>query len=82
MEMVKLRHPRIDDGQRVIEVPESAVAQHMRGGWERAEDDPPTPQDAAPPAGDKQTEVPADAGASALKDQPKGRRGQQNKEGE
>lgn len=84
MDMVKIRHPRIDDGKRVIEVPESAVAQHMRSGWERVEDDPPqdAPQDAPPPADDKQqTEAPADAGASVVKDQPKGRRGQ-NKEGE
>ncbi|GII88281.1 hypothetical protein Ssi03_62710 [Sphaerisporangium siamense] len=62
METAWIKHPRIDDGQRVIEVPESAVPHHQRAGWERTDPPPPPPED------DPQDEAPADAGASALKD--------------
>ncbi|MEV0149108.1 MULTISPECIES: hypothetical protein [unclassified Nonomuraea] len=34
LEMVSIRHPRIDDGHRVIEVPVSAWPHHQRAGWE------------------------------------------------
>jgi hypothetical protein len=60
MDKVKLCHPRIDGGARVIEVPESAVREHARSGWERVADDP--PQDA------QQAEAPDMSGASSLED--------------
>lgn len=35
MEMVKIYHPNIDDGNRVVEVPEISLPHHLRGGWLR-----------------------------------------------
>lgn len=35
-----IKHPSLDGGERVEEVPESAVAQYQRSGWELA--DPPS----------------------------------------
>lgn len=31
--MVRMYHPNIDDGKRIIERPASAVPQHLMGGW-------------------------------------------------
>jgi hypothetical protein len=77
-QVVELYHPHIDDGRRVITVPESAVSQHMRSGWLRVQDA--APRDVPPGAAGQQNQGPADAGAVA-KDQPKRRRGQ-NEEGQ
>lgn len=37
MEMERIYHPGIDGGTRVVEVPASAVAQHLQAGWRRAD---------------------------------------------
>lgn len=36
--MVRMYHPKIDDGTRIVEVPASAVSQHLMGGWKVADD--------------------------------------------
>ncbi|HUR74455.1 MAG TPA: hypothetical protein VMZ00_09265 [Sporichthya sp.] len=35
--MERIYHPDIDGGRRVVEVPASAVAQHLQAGWLRAD---------------------------------------------
>ncbi|WP_068925034.1 hypothetical protein [Planobispora rosea] len=37
IEKVAIHHPRIDDGERVIEVPASALDHYARSGWQRYE---------------------------------------------
>ncbi|MEV4093787.1 hypothetical protein [Streptosporangium saharense] len=75
LEKVRIRHPRIDDGQRVIEVRVSALSHYQRSGWEQVTEgtDEPPAEDAAsadpPPDGgtttDQDTEAPAESGASS-----------------
>jgi hypothetical protein len=35
--MVRMYHPNIDDGKRIVEVPASAVSQHLMSGWQPAD---------------------------------------------
>jgi hypothetical protein len=83
LEKIRIRHPRIDDGKRIVEVPASALSHYQRSGWEpvtepSAEDvlpaeDPP-PLDGEQPT-EADTEAPAESGASSLEtDQPPRRR--------
>ncbi|GAA3077823.1 hypothetical protein [Streptosporangium carneum] len=84
LELIRIRHPRIDDGQRVIEVPASALSHYQRSGWESAVDpveEPPGEAPADPPpdgktAPEQDTEALAPAGASPLEgtEQPPRRR--------
>lgn len=52
LEMVRIRHPKIDDGERVIEVPAQSVPVHQQSGWELV------PEDSA-------AEEPGDSGEAA-----------------
>lgn len=74
--MAWICHPRIDDGQRVIEVPDESLPHHERAGWQVTD-----PPEASPATDPESTEAPADAGASALPDQSPRRR-RAPKEGE
>ncbi|MFD0885759.1 hypothetical protein ACFQ08_14505 [Streptosporangium algeriense] len=75
LEKVRIRHPRIDDGQRVIEVRVSALSHYQRSGWEQVTEgaDEPPVKDAAPadpppdggPTTEQDTEAPAEPGASS-----------------
>lgn len=38
MDMVRMHHPNIDSGERVIEVPASSVPQHLMAGWQVSEE--------------------------------------------
>ncbi|GIH91937.1 hypothetical protein ACFFMN_33975 [Planobispora siamensis] len=44
---VAIHHPKIDDGERVIQVPEESLSHYMRSGWQRYE--PPTDDGELPP---------------------------------
>lgn len=84
LEKIRIRNLRIDDGQRVIEVPASALSHYQRSGWETAVEPAGEPPDAAPAdpppdsgtASEQDTEAPASAGASPLEgtEQPPRRR--------
>jgi hypothetical protein len=67
-----VRHPNIDDGERKVEIPRSALRHYRRSGWEET-DPPPPPEPRRRP--EKTSEAPAEAGASAVPDKsPRGRR--------
>lgn len=57
IEKVWVRHPRIDDGERRIEVPKEGLPHYSHAGWELT-DAPPDP----PPSDPK---APAETGASS-----------------
>ncbi|MFI9558874.1 hypothetical protein [Nonomuraea endophytica] len=56
LKMIAIRHPDVDDGKRVIEVPKMALPVHLAAGWELAEPDPSAPD--TPEGGDPPTGTP------------------------
>ncbi len=56
MEMVRIYHPTLDDGNRVVEVPEISLEHHLRGGWIR-ESDRPVPEKESESESEKEPET-------------------------
>ncbi|MDF5755822.1 hypothetical protein [Spongiactinospora sp. TRM90649] len=63
IEKTWIRHPNIDDGERVIQVPKEGLPHYHRSGWQECDAPPdrsPFAHEARPPAGTSSSEPPGD----------------------